>query len=96
MLTQHKPHTFTFPCTLYWYLEYPAQTTIKAELTACNNKHNSYLFVPRHGGSGEPALPPTEALDRLQKEKRNNHSSDPALPPTDTLDWWQKDKRTNF
>ena len=71
-----------------------AQTTIKAEPTACNNNQTSYLFVPRHGGSGEPALPLTEALDWWQKEKRNSHSGDLALPLTDTLDQQQKEKRT--
>ena len=37
--------------------------TIKAELTA-HNTQQSYLFVPRHGGSGEPALPPKEVVHR--------------------------------
>ena len=47
--------------------------TIKAELTAHNNK-TSYLFVPRHGGSGEPALPLTEVVYQKQKEKRLSHT----------------------
>ena len=46
---------------------------IKAELTACTQQQ-SYLFVPRHGGSGEPALPRTEVLDQKQKEKRLSHT----------------------
>ena len=67
-----NPSTCTFPHACN---QHPAQTTIKAEPTACNN-YTSYLFVLRHGGSGEPALPLTEALDWGQKEK------DPATKVT--------------
>ena len=41
---------------------------IKAEPTA-HTTQQSYLFVPRHGGSGEPALPMTEVVDRCRKRR---------------------------
>ena len=59
-LSQYKPLLLYIPPHLYP----AAQTTIKAEPSACNTTQTSYLFVPRHGGSSEPALPPTEALDQ--------------------------------
>ena len=67
-LPQYKPlHLYIPPSTLVP----DTAETIKAEPTACNNSTNetSYLFVPRHGGSGEPALPLTEVLDRCRKRR---------------------------
>ena len=51
-LTQYKPQLCTFPTH---YCTRPAKI-IKAEPTAHNNTTPACLFVPRHGGSGEPAL----------------------------------------
>ena len=65
MLPQYKPQLCTFlthTCT-------NMAETIKAEPTACTTPQQSYLFVLRHGGSGEPALPPTEVLDRCRKRR---------------------------
>ena len=60
MLAQYKPWLLYIPLTL---VPSTAQTTIKAEPTA-HNTTTSDLFVPKHGGSGEPALTLTEAVDR--------------------------------
>ena len=70
-----NPRTCTFPMLLVPDIASP----IKAEPTAHNNTQN-LVFVPRHGGSSEPALPPTDTLDRWQKERRNSRSSHPAFP----------------
>ena len=59
VLPQYKPqllyipqHYSTTAHTCNWH---PAQTTIKAEPTACNKHYTSYLFVPRQRKLGKLA-----------------------------------------
>ena len=56
----HSPHTHT--CTQHG-------RDNKGWSDSMHNTQQSYLFVPRHGGSGEPALPLTEVLDRCRKRR---------------------------
>ena len=64
MLTQYKLQLCTFPthtCTQHG--------RDNKGWTDSMQQQTSYLFVPRHGGSSEPALPPTEVVDRCRKRR---------------------------